>query len=170
ARDTLANGAGALPYAALPEPAAAAVGYDLRIGVVEGDPHEIFGDIRSIEVDGDGNIYALDHQSSEIRVFDPDGAYLRTIARQGRGPSELTAANGMILTVHDTLWVQDHGQWRILGIDLHGRELRQFPMPVRAFGYVWDGTIDERGRFWNQTSHSDVVPGTMPEMGLNEGA
>src|SRR5690606_6775627 len=133
-RDTLPNGAIAIHYSGLPDSTAVPLGYDLKLGMVEGDPNEIFGDIRAVEVDRDGNIYILDYQTSEVRVFYANGSYLRTLTRNGRGPSELVAANGMILTPGDTLWIQDHGQWRLLAIDLEGRELTQMPMPVRSYG------------------------------------
>ena len=169
-RDTLPNGAIAIHYSGLPDSTTVPLGYDLKLGMVEGDPNEIFGDIRAVEVDRDGNIYILDYQTSEVRVFYANGSYLRTLTRNGRGPSELVAANGMILTPGDTLWIQDHGQWRLLAIDLEGRELTQMPMPVRSYGYIWDGAIDERGRHWSHASHSDAPRVFPPELGLNEGS
>lgn len=61
----------------------------------------------------------------------------------------------MILTKHGTHWVQDHGQWEMIELDLDGEEIRRLPLHVRSYGYVWNGTVDDRGRFWKPTSHSD---------------
>jgi hypothetical protein len=167
-RDTLPGGAVLLRYGALPEPVADGVSFDLRIGVLEGDAAEVFGDIRSIEADEDGTIYVLDHQASEVRTFDADGRFLRTLTRRGQGPSELTAANGMAFDREGTLWIQDHGQWRFIGVDRLGEEIGRVPMHVLSYGYVWDGTVDNRGRFWKPVSHSDQPHVFPPDPGLVE--
>ncbi|HUF26436.1 MAG TPA: 6-bladed beta-propeller [Gemmatimonadaceae bacterium] len=167
-RDTLPNGAVRLRYASLAPPAAEPLAFDLRIGTLDGDPNETFGDVRSIEADDDGTIYVLDHQASEVRVFDADGRFLRTLTRKGQGPGELAAANGMILARDRTLWIQDHGQWRMIGVNLAGEEVARFPMHVLSYGYVWNGTLDDRGRFWKPVTHSDAPPVFPPEPGLNE--
>ena len=167
-RDTLPNGAVLLRYAALPPPAADPLALELSIGVLEGEPYETFGDIRSIEADDDGTIYVLDHQASEVRAFDADGRFLRTLTRKGQGPGELTAANGMILAGDRTLWIQDHGQWRMIGVNLEGEEVGRFPMFVLSYGYVWNGTVDDRGRFWKPATHSDAPRVFPPEPGLQE--
>jgi hypothetical protein len=168
-RDTLPNGAVSIHYAALPD-AADTLTPNLTIGAVDGVPHEMFGDIRAIEVDTDGRIYVLDYQAAEVRAFDSSGTYLRTLTRSGRGPGELVRANGMILSADGTLWIQDHAQRTIIGVDLHGNEISRFPMPVRAYGYMWDAVLDEQGRFWQQTSHSDEPPVFPPKLGVNEGS
>lgn len=46
---------------------------------MEGAPHEVFGDVRSIEVGLDGRIYVLDGQAVELRAFDADGAFDRIV-------------------------------------------------------------------------------------------
>lgn len=168
-RETLPNGVVSLRYPALPLPAGEPAAPSLSIGVVEGDINEMFGDVRGIESDTEGNIYVLDHQSSEIRAFDAGGRYLRTLTRHGEGPGELKAANGMILTDRRSLWVQDHGQWRMIELSLDGDEIRRLPMHVLSYGYVWNGTVDDRGRFWKPTSHPDQARTYPPEIGLNEG-
>jgi hypothetical protein len=66
----------------------------LRIGALEGDGPELFGEIGDVAVDGEGRIYVLEEQAHEIRVFGPDGSHLRTIGRQGGGPGELNVPFG----------------------------------------------------------------------------
>ncbi len=39
-------------------------------------------------VNEEGNIYIGDYQDSSIKVFDPQGKYLKTIGRKGNGPGE----------------------------------------------------------------------------------
>lgn len=168
--DTLPNGAVSLHYPALPQTSGEPVQPSLSVGVLDGDANEIFGDIRGIEADSAGNIYVLDHQNSEIRAFDPAGRYLRTLTQDGEGPGELSAANGMLVTDRGTLWVQDHGQWRMIELTLEGEEIRRYPMHVLNYSYSWNGTVDDRGRFWKPTSHSDEERGVPSESGLIEGS
>jgi hypothetical protein len=168
-RDTLPNGAVVVRYARFPEPRGAPLQPDLSIGVTEGDPHLMFGDVRGVEVAGDGTMYVLDYQASEVRAYDAQGGYLRTLARRGAGPGELMEANGMVLVGDTALWIQDHGQWMMIALDLRGEELTRVRMHVRAYGYIWDGTIDQVGRFWKPTAHSDAPRQYPPREGLNEG-
>lgn len=166
-RDTLPNGAVRVRYPALPD-SAATLTVDLRIGTVEGEDYEVFGDVRSVEADADGNIYILDRQASQIRVFGPDGGFLRAISRKGEGPGEITEANGMVFDREGTLWVQDHGKWLFIGLSPEGEEVGRVQMPALNYAYMWNGALDERGRFWKPTSHSDQERTYPPETGLNQ--
>ena len=160
-RETLPNGAILVRYPDLPAidsvgPEVTDVQYDLRFGSREGDdPNFIFGNIRGIQAASDGTIYVLDYQAVEVRVFSPDGEYLRTIARRGEGPGEIMEANGIILSGDTLLWMNDHSQWKIIGVDPHGEEVRRFTKPILSYGYIWDGAFDLRGRYWREDSHSD---------------
>lgn len=62
-------------------------------------PETTFGGIAGVVGLGDGRIAVLDPRATEVRLFDSAGAYLRTIARPGRGPGEFTAID----------WIQEHG-------------------------------------------------------------
>jgi len=153
-REMLPNGALLLRYPDLP--AIDAVGpdvteaqVDLQLGSVDGaDPNLIFADIRGIQAATDGTIYVLDAQATEVRAYDPGGRYLSTVVRGGEGPGEITAANGIILAGDTLLWLNDHGKWTIVGVDRAGEELQRFDMPIRSYGYIWNGVFDDRGRFW----------------------
>ncbi len=123
----------------------------------------------SIQATSDGTIYVLDFQATEVRAFDADGRYLRTIVRRGEGPGEITAANGIVLSGDTLLWVHDHGKWRIIGVDPAVRELRRFNKPVLSYGFRWTGPFDDRGRYWSLTSHSDEELRYPPPPGLSSG-
>lgn len=58
---------------------------DLRIGTVKGRDEYMFGEIREIAVDNEGQIYVLDYKKTLIRVFDKNGLYKRTIGKFGQG-------------------------------------------------------------------------------------
>lgn len=66
-----------------------------RIGGDTDDEDQIFGLISKILTDDKGDLYALDSQLSEIKVFSPEGEYLRTIGREGEGPGEFRGAQDM---------------------------------------------------------------------------
>src|SRR5690606_5317953 len=168
-RDTLPNGAVLLRYAALPDPAGEPAGIELSIGEVEGEGPEIFGDVRGIEADADGNIYIFDYQATEVRVFDPQGEYLRTIGRKGGGPGEITEANGMVFDRDGTLWLHDHGKWQMVGFDVDGQEVGRYAMHVRSYAYVFRGVLDDRGDFWKTTSEPVGDQPMPPSDGLTEG-
>ena len=168
-RSTLPNGAELVRYGSLGLGSVPTMSADLSIGVVEGDPHEIFGDVRSVDAGRDGTIYVLDTQASEIRAFDGQGRFLRTVASRGEGPGEISEANGLILLGDSLLWVQDHGKWLMLALRPEGGELTRVPMPVRNHGFAWNGTVDDAGRFWKPDSHSDDPQVFPPEVGLAQG-
>ncbi|MDE2793805.1 MAG: 6-bladed beta-propeller [Gemmatimonadota bacterium] len=160
-RETLPNGALLVRYPDLPAiddtvPEVTEAQVDLQFGDLDGDdPNLIFGEIRGVQAASDGTIYVLDYQATEVRAYDPDGRYLRTVARRGEGPGEITEANGILLSGDTLLWMNDHARWVIIGVDPDGNEVRRFDKPVRSYGYIWDGVFDQRGRYWRDDSHSD---------------
>jgi len=92
--------------------------------------------------------------------------------REGEGPGEVREANGIVLSGDTLLWVNDHGRWAIVGVDLQGEELRRFSKPIRSYGYIWDGTFDRQGRYWRQDQHADDEEEVVvdEETGLYEGS
>ncbi|MCX6575088.1 MAG: hypothetical protein NTV82_01710, partial [Candidatus Aminicenantes bacterium] len=61
---------------------------DLIIGKSDGDENYIFSALRSIQVDNEGNIFALDSKEDKIKEFDKNGKHLRTFGKKGPGPGE----------------------------------------------------------------------------------
>ncbi|MCY3809786.1 MAG: 6-bladed beta-propeller [Gemmatimonadetes bacterium] len=157
----LPNGAVVVRYSGLPaidsvDRMVTEAQVDLEFGSLEGDdPNLTFGGIRGIQAASDGTIYVLDVQAAEVRAYDPDGQYLRTVVRGGEGPGEITEANGIILAGDTLLWLNDHGKWSIIGVDRAGQEVRRFVKPIWSYGYIWDGAFDDRGRYWRHTSHEE---------------
>jgi hypothetical protein len=166
-RDTLPNGAERIRYGALPAEPPEALTPDLRIGVVEGDLRYVFGQIRGIEADRDGRIYVLDGQAGETRIFGPDGTFRRAIARRGEGPGEALDPNGILRAADGTFWVQDPRRWLIVRLTPEGEEVGRIPMFVRQWGFVWDATVDRKGRIWTRVDHM-VGEFRPPEPGFSE--
>lgn len=172
-RETLPNGAVLVRYPGLPGidsagPEVTDVQIDLQFGSVEDDdPNLLFGDIRGIQAASDGTIYVLDFTATEVRAYDPGGRYLRTVARRGEGPGEITAANGIFLAGDTLLWMHDHGKWMVIGVDPDGDEVRRFQKPILSYSYIWTAVFDDRGRYWRQTAHSDEDMAYPPPAGLS---
>lgn len=80
-------------------------------GTLHGDDELVFSTIRSFTVDDHGRLFVRD-LGQGIRVFGPDGSYLRTLARQGRGPGEVTSVVAMTYG-SGMLVVWDNGNRRI---------------------------------------------------------
>jgi sugar lactone lactonase YvrE len=118
---------------------------DLRLGKASGDGPELFGDIRDIEVDPLGRIYVLDSQAGEIRVFQPDGTYLRTIGHAGQGPGELQGPTGIEWGPGHGLWVEETANSRYSVFDTAGAFITSFPRESNWFGYAWSGHFDDEG-------------------------
>ena len=158
-RETLPNGAILVHYPSLPAidsvgPDVTEAHVDLQFGSLEGeDPNFAFADIRGIQASSDGDVYVLDFQAAEVRVFDSTGRHLRTIVRRGEGPGEIGEANGIFLSGDTLLWIPNHSQGTIIGVDPYGEEVRRFNKPVTGYGYIWSGAFDDLGRYWQETIH-----------------
>lgn len=154
ARDTLPDGTVVVGHTSLPDTAAVTVEPDLRIGSLEGAAHEVFGNIRGVEVAPGGDLWILDYQAAEIRAFAPDGSFRGVIASRGEGPGELMEANGMVRGPDGVVWVKDHRRWALVGFGPGGEEVARHPTVTRSYGYIWDGAVDAEGVFWKPTAHS----------------
>ena len=88
-----------------------------------------FGRVRSVVADGDGNVYVADAQVSEIRVFGPDGAHLRTFGRKGAGPGEFTELYSLAW-IGDSLAALDPRAGRISLLSRSGEWLGQIAHPA----------------------------------------
>ena len=93
---------------------------ELSIGSLEGDLAYQFGQIGGVDVAADGTLYITDAQAQEIRVFDPTGAYVRTIGAPGGGPGEFARGVTGLFVVGDELVVPDLGNARVSRFTLDG--------------------------------------------------
>ena len=65
-----------------------------RIGVLDGEPWEMFGAVREVAFDAQGRLYILDGlggfggQGVRVLVFDAGGTFIREFGRSGNGPGE----------------------------------------------------------------------------------
>lgn len=118
---------------------------DLEV-VVDDGPAEPVGQLRDFGVGRDGRIYVLDAKTQQIHVYRPNGEFEKTFSRKGSGPGELGQANGLLTAPDGTIWVHDHGNWRITVFTADGAYQRQIPANARFYGWRWDGAFDARKR------------------------
>lgn len=118
---------------------------ELRIGVDDGDGPELFGRIADIAVDAYGRIYILEGQAQEIRVFDADGNFLRTIGRRGEGPGEFQGAAALLWGPDGHLWVVDPNNARYSVFDTTGAYLTMYRRTSGMHMIPWPGGMDARG-------------------------
>lgn len=84
---------------------------ELRIGQAMGEAAYEFHQLGPIAVAPDGTIFAANGGSTSIRVFTPDGTFLREFGRSGQGPGEFRSIAA--LRVHgDSLIVYDRSARR----------------------------------------------------------
>lgn len=130
---------------------------ELRIGK-EGDERIQFYRIRDIHADRQGNIYVDDMSNGRVQVFDPQGAYLRTVGRPGQGPGEFE--NPTLIRFggrEGLLHVMDRFQ-RINLFDGQGLYIRSI-MPERSFINYFPDAADGFVAIMRTGSDKDLTSG-----------
>ncbi len=114
------------------------------IGLMEHGPEDWFGQIRAIAVDRLGRLYVADTYTTDVRVFDSPGAYVRTLGRRGQGPGEFIWPSGLIWQDDSTLWVLDNsGNHRYSAYDTSGAHIKdRRRLPLGAELYYWHARFD----------------------------
>ncbi len=133
---------------------------DLRIGSLESNGPDMFGQIGDLAVDGAGRVFVLEQQAHEIRVFDAAGTHIRTIGGEGSGPGELNISFGgeVILEPSGRIWVNNslNRRWELFSAE--GEPLASTPVMSGSFG---GGTVLARdGAFYMRDRVRDVEGGT----------
>lgn len=107
-----------------------------------------FGDIAGIDVDAFNRVYVLDRMAQEIRIFEVDGSYVRTLGRRGRGPGEFRAVTGLIFH-QNRLWVANQGNGRFSVFDTSGTLVAEYPRPFTgAFSAEWQAAFGPGGNLF----------------------
>jgi len=101
---------------------------ELSIGEIEGDENEMFGNRVYFNTDEDGNIYINDWDRKRIQKFGPNGDYLLTIGRKGRGPGEFINAWVPRFDKDGNIYVYDMANRRISFFTKQGEFLRQIAL------------------------------------------
>ncbi len=96
---------------------------DGRVGGGLDEPGELVNP-QSLALDDAGNLYVSDQQPSIIKMFAPDGRFVRTIGREGQGPGEFVV--GFIAAREGHLAVQDPRTSRVSLFDTAGTFIRSW--------------------------------------------
>lgn len=129
---------------------------ELRVGRIEGDGPDVFSEIAAIAVSPAGQIYVIDEQSQEIRLFDQAGGYVRTISRRGSGPGELAGGFGMAWDAQGHLWVPDVRNGRYVVFDTAGVARHHYRRSVPGVVFPWLGGFGSDGFLY------DIAPRSAP--------
>lgn len=93
---------------------------DLEIGEVTGHDAYLFTSIGDVAEDPWGRLVVADIQSSEIRVFEPDGTFAFRFGGHGEGPGELTDPCCLEFGPDGTLWVRESARYSVFTLDSAG--------------------------------------------------
>ncbi|WP_419936421.1 hypothetical protein [Candidatus Palauibacter sp.] len=124
---------------------------ELRVGSVDGDGPDVFGELRGLVVLPDGGFAVLDSQAQEVRVFAADGSHRATYGGDGEGPGELRDAHGLMLDPQGRLWVTDPANDRMSVFDPDAGFLDSFRYHFSFYAYIWMGTMTADGRIVRPT-------------------
>ncbi len=86
-------------------------------------------------VDGEGRICLRGYFSTHVHAYGPDGAFLKTLGREGEGPGEFKGINGMFVGPGDSLFVLDHLALRLSVFGPDREFARSAPMDVQPSGF-----------------------------------
>lgn len=124
----------------------------LRIGNATGGGPDAFGNVISLTLDALDRLWIVDSQANEVRVFDRDGRFVRTIGGRGEGPAEFIGARGVSHGPNGEIWVEDGRLKRwILGPNLDIR---------------WSDGLDRGGRY--ELRRIDLESGRTPHTVLRQ--
>jgi len=122
----------------------------LQIGEAEGAPEYMLNNVRSVVRLGSGEI-VMAVGSTEIRMYDADGRYLRTVGRRGAGPGEFQLLSALHRLPGDTIAAYDLQTRRISLHDPRGTFLRSFTVVTpgesgypQVVGILSDGSLIAR--------------------------
>ena len=80
---------------------------ELSIGEAEGRKEYMFSRVSDVEADDTGRIFVSDSKEANVKVFDQNGDYIRTIGRKGQGPGELQMPNDIYIDTKGRLYISD---------------------------------------------------------------
>lgn len=81
----------------------------------------LFGFIDAAVADREGRVFLLDRQVGDVKVFAPDGRFLRTMSGRGEGPGETQTPRELVLASDGQLGVVEEFPARIAFLDREGR-------------------------------------------------
>jgi hypothetical protein len=125
---------------------------DFSLGEGESE-EEMFGELTSIDVDSNGNIYILDRKDKKVKIFDSEGKFLRKFGKGGQGPGEMNVPITIQIISNDELVVSDALNQRLMFYSLEGEFKREISTALKALGLTLP-MFDSQGNIIGQ----QIVP------------
>jgi hypothetical protein len=92
----------------------------VTIGVLDGPrEYELF-DVSAAARQSDGDIVVVDGGAREVRLYDRDGTFVRTLGGPGSGPGEFENPTGVLIAAADSAIVWDDAIYRFTRFDSAG--------------------------------------------------
>jgi hypothetical protein len=101
--------------------------HELTIGEDDTDPNSMFSQLRSIQVDDQENIYALDMKETKIKVYDKNGKFLRSFGKKGKGPGEIDLPIRMEMNREGNIVIADMGNNKLIYFAPDGKCIKELP-------------------------------------------
>lgn len=130
---------------------------DLIIGRDPGDLDYVFGAVRSVQVDDDGDIIVLDWEDNLIKIFDAAGRFIRSFGRHGQGPGEIQSPSRMYLQGGRRIAILDVGNHRYSLFSKTGENLEEYNIGKYN---VFRTVPDSRGYVYGDQLKFDPKPAT----------
>jgi hypothetical protein len=107
-----------------------------EVGGAEAEGWAAFGRIADVGFDGEGRLYVLDSQASQVHVLSRDGSLIRSIGTSGEGPGELSQASGMTVFADGTVSVFDIGKFSLVVYGPDGEWIRDLRIDPSETGLL----------------------------------
>jgi hypothetical protein len=127
----------------------------VRIGEKEGDDPYVFGQITDVKLGPEGQVYVLDAQAQQLRIFDARGRFERSVGREGEGPGEFRMPSGMVWGPDGNLWVVDVRNQRYTVVSPAGALVTTYRRAIGGYSWHWDGGFDVRGELYDPSYYMD---------------
>ena len=96
-----------------------------RVGVLDGESWEMFGEVAKVAFDAQGNLYVFDRAPDlRVLVFDASGAFVREFGTSGEGPGEFNLPMSYAVLGDGTIVVGDMGHRAYQIFDASGQFVR----------------------------------------------
>ncbi|MBU1495041.1 MAG: hypothetical protein KJ956_13875, partial [Actinobacteria bacterium] len=80
----------------------------------------LVGVLSDVSAGPDGTVWLSDRQLGQVHVYSAGGAYLRSLSREGDGPGELRAPDGLLWLPDGSLGITDRKPCQITRLDASG--------------------------------------------------